>query len=92
MLKMSTTNEEKVSTRKTSVFYQLCLVLVLVGALNWGTAAILGSGKDIVSVLSKMLADLIGNEQTADILPRVIFGVVAAAGIIVTLDVSSNGF
>ena len=92
MLKMSTTNEEKVCTRKTSVLYQICLILVLVGAFNWGTAAILGAGKDIVSVLLAMLSKLVGVDEIGSFGPRVIFAVVTLAGIIVSLNVASNGF
>ncbi len=89
-VKMSTQNEEKMSHKEKSDLYKGALVLVLIGAVNWGTAAIVG--KDVVSVLFEWIAEKFEQKEWGGYAARVVFALVAIAGIIVTSSVSSNGF
>ena len=89
-VKMSTQNEEKMSRKEKPELYKVALVFVLIGAFNWGTTAIVG--KDIVSVLFEWIAEKGGQKEWGGYAARFVFALVAIAGLIVTLDVSSNGF
>ena len=68
---------ESCKKKYASVTDIIATVLVVIGALNWGVYAILGEGKDIVSMIFGYFNK---PGEKVSIVARVVFGLVAVAG------------
>lgn len=62
---------------------EVALVLVIVGALNWGSHAF---GFDLIAKLEDWLADVLGNGDIANIIAKTLYITVAVAGLFILYE------
>jgi uncharacterized membrane protein YuzA (DUF378 family) len=69
------------------VLCTVALVLVVIGALNWGAQA---GGFNLVTLLGNGLSNLLGNESYGKGLEVVVYVLVALSGVLVAVQMGRN--